>query len=185
MCTSGATPETHHLTSGSKVANLSIATNQGYIDKRSGGRARRPHRVAPHRHHPCRVLRHVREPCRLSCHKDTLRLGEQHDAGRAVPPRKAAVVNPHVWCGEVDVAVVELEDTPVLKPNSDGAAPDRPELGRSTPDEAVTFLVAALLALWPVMLPSCGGGTAVSSVLRDAVSRAGRAPCECPARRYR
>ena len=94
-------------------------------------------------------------------------------------------MDPHVWCGEVGIAVVELEDAPVDKLNADGAAPDRPELGGSTPDEAVTFLVAALFELGPVTLPSCGGGTAVSSVLRDAVSRAGRASCECPARRYR
>ena len=49
----GADATISHLTNGGRVANVSIATDESYLDKNSG-RQGGPHRVAPHRHLPGR-----------------------------------------------------------------------------------------------------------------------------------
>ena len=50
----GADVTVNHLANGGRVANLSIATDESYVDKNSGG-ADRPHRVAPGRDFPARL----------------------------------------------------------------------------------------------------------------------------------
>ena len=56
----GADVTINHLASGGRVANLSIATDEGYVDKQSGERVGQD-RVAPGRDLPARPGRYVRE----------------------------------------------------------------------------------------------------------------------------
>ena len=57
----GADVTVNQLASGGRVANLSVATDESYIDAEGQRRARRPDRVAPDRDVPGRPDRHAPE----------------------------------------------------------------------------------------------------------------------------
>ena len=92
----GADVTVNHLTSGGRVANLSIATDESYIDRNGTGERVDKNRVAPGRDLPGRPHRHAGAQREEGAAWSTPRASSRPGAGRS-PARTPTASRPRFW----------------------------------------------------------------------------------------